>query len=151
MSHSKTSARYLELAKSWLAKLSSSTVTVHKLQEELLDESVCCIKLQEESKKAVKWVLQEIEKEWRKKLTGRGGADAWPEWIIQIILELLLHRTPPSCIPTKILTVAKSLHPNNDVIRELPVLRFVRECQSVLTVVTKTLAAYQLGQVDSYK
>ncbi len=67
------------------------------------------------------------------------------------ILELLSHHTPPPCIPTNILTITKSLHPNMNVVQALPGHSSVRECCSLLVVVTKKISMYQLGKVDSYK
>ena len=67
-----------------------------------------------------------------------------------MILEMLAHRTPPSCIAANILTIANSLHPNCDAVKTLPCVSVVRECRSVLLVTTKTLAAYQLALVPEY-
>ena len=67
-----------------------------------------------------------------------------------MILEMLAHRTPPTCIAANILTVANSLHPNYDAVQILPCVSIVRECRSVLLVTTKTLAAYQLACVPEY-
>ncbi len=138
-------------ATSRLAKLNSSTIVTEKLQGKVFSESACCMELEEELSKAIKWVPQIMKKEWQQNSTGCGGAEVWNKWIVQIILELLSHHTPLSCIPTNILTIAESLHPNMNVVQELPGLSFVRDCCSVLVVVTKTIAAYQLGKVDSYK
>jgi len=70
-----------------------------------------------------------------------------------MVLEMLSHRTPPSCIPPVIITVVESLYDDQTVnaVRQLPSVRTVREWRSVLVVVTKTLAAYLLGRADSYE
>ncbi len=67
----------------------------------------------------------------------------WDEWFIQMVLEMVLHCTPPSCIPPVILTVVESLYndPTVNAVRQLPSVRTVWEWRSVLVVVTKTLAA----------
>jgi hypothetical protein len=77
----------------------------------------------------------------------------WDEWFVQMVLEMLLHCTPPSCIPPVILTAVNSLYndPRVNAVRQLPSVRTVWEWRSVLVVVTKTLAAYQLGRADSYE
>jgi hypothetical protein len=77
----------------------------------------------------------------------------WDECFVQMVLEMLSHCTPPSCIPPVILTVVKSLYndPMVNAVRQLPSVRTVQEWRSVLVVVTKTLAAYLLGRADSYK
>ncbi len=37
----------------------------------------------------------------------------WGEWFVQMVLEMLSHRTPPACIPSTILTgVVESLFEN---------------------------------------
>jgi hypothetical protein len=51
----------------------------------------------------------------------------WDEWFGQMVLEMLLHCTPPSCIPPVILTVVESLY--ND-----PMVNIVRQLPSVQTV-----------------
>jgi hypothetical protein len=64
----------------------------------------------------------------------------------------LFRLSPPSCIPSTILTVVESLfeNPSANLVQELPSIGTVREWRSVLVVVTKILAAYQLGRADSY-
>ncbi len=77
----------------------------------------------------------------------------WDEWFVQMVLEMLSHCTPPSCIPPVILIVVNSLYddPRVNAVRQLPSMQTVWEWRFVLVVVTKTLAAYQLGRADSYK
>ena len=72
----------------------------------------------------------------------------WDEWFIQMVLKMLSHCTPPSCIPHVIITIVDSLYndPRVNAVRQLPSLRTVWEWRSVFVVVTKTLAAYQLGR-----
>jgi hypothetical protein len=72
---------------------------------------------------------------------------------VQMVLEMLSHRTPPSCIPPVILTIVESLYndPMVNVVRQLLSVQTVWEWRFVLVVVTKTLAAYLLGRADSYK
>ncbi len=77
----------------------------------------------------------------------------WGEWSVQIVLKMLSLRAPPSCIPSTILTVVESLFENlsANLVQQLPSVSIVREWRSVLVVVTKTLAAYQLRKADSYE
>jgi hypothetical protein len=95
---------------------------------------------------------QTIKKGWVKNIDSKGGTIVWDEWFIQMVLKMLLHCTPPSCIPPVILTVVDSLYddPRLNAVRQLPSMQIVREWRSVPVVVTKTLAAYQLGKADSY-
>jgi hypothetical protein len=64
---------------------------------------------------------------------------------------MLAHRTPPSCVVPNILSAAEILLPNVNIIQEVPSIRFVRSCRSVLLHVTKTLASYQIGKANSYE
>lgn len=41
--------------------------------------------------------------------------------------------------------------PNVNIIQEVPSIRFVRSCRSVLLHVTKTLASYHIGKANSYE
>ncbi len=77
----------------------------------------------------------------------------WDEGFVQMVLKMLSQCTPPSCIPPVILTVVDSLYddPRVNAVRQLPSMQTVQEWRSVLVVVTKTLAAYQLGRADSYE
>ncbi len=93
-----------------------------------------------------------IKKIWEQNDSKKGGHSVWEEWFVQMILEMLLHRTPLTCISANILTVVELLHLNNmDIVKELPEITFIRKCRSILTVVTKTIAAYQLASVNEYK
>ena len=64
---------------------------------------------------------------------------------------MLAHRTPPSCVVPNILSAAKILLPNVNIIQEVPSIRFVRSCRSVLLHVTKTLASYHIGKANSFE
>ncbi len=76
----------------------------------------------------------------------------WGEWSVQIVLKMLSHCAPPSCIPSTILIVVESLFKNlsANLVQELLSVSTICKWCSVLVVVTKTLAAYQLGRADSY-
>ena len=65
-----------------------------------------------------------------------------------MILELLAHRTPPSCVAANILTVSKMILPHANIVVELPSVSFVRKSRSTLSFLTKLLAAYQLAKAD---
>ena len=94
-----------------------------------------------------------IGKVWVKNFNSRGGSAMWEEWFVQMVLKMLSHRALPSCIPATILTVVEPLFENptvTNLVRELPSVSTIREWRTVLVVVTKTLAAYQLGRADSY-
>ena len=46
-----------------------------------------------------------LAKDWTKK-------GSWPNWVIQLIVELLSHRTPPSCVSANILSVVSLICPS---------------------------------------
>ena len=79
-----------------------------------------------------------------------GNRHQWPWWMVQLILEMLSHRTPPSCIAPNILTFAKVLFLFVSIVKLLPSASFVRDCRSVLVFFTKALAAYSLAKVDQF-
>ena len=74
-----------------------------------------------------------------------GGGLDWSDNITQLVLELLAHRTPPSCISSDILSVAKVILPNSDVIYQLPGVELICLCQGTLSYLTKLLASYELA------
>ena len=86
-----------------------------------------------------------------KKVPRKGGGLTWPRFVVEIILELLSHRTPPSCIAANILSISSLLNPNYNVVEELPATNYIRECRSVLGYITKTLAVFQLAKEKSWK
>lgn len=65
-------------------------------------------------------------------------------------LELLAHRTPPSCISPNILTIASALIPGQCIIRQLPTTWFHRNIRTVPIHMTKTLAALLLAGVSKF-
>ena len=93
-----------------------------------------------------------VQKEKIKKKDGRrGGAHfQWPWWVVLLILEMLSHRTPPTCVAANVLTVVKILFPMSDVVKKLWTTHFVRDCRSVLVFFTKTLAAYNLARLARF-
>ena len=81
----------------------------------------------------------------------RGKVKTWDHIVTQLVVEMLAHRTPPSCVAPNILSVAKLLMPNATIIHELPSDRFVRYCRSVLLLMTKTLAAFEIARAQLYQ
>ena len=47
-----------------------------------------------------------LARDWNKK-------GAWPNWVIQLIVEMLSHRTPPSCVSANIISVLSLVCPNS--------------------------------------
>lgn len=63
-----------------------------------------------------------------------GQGQLWDEVVTQLVVELLAHRTPPSAIAPNILSIVENLMPNATIIKELPSIRFIRNCRSILAV-----------------
>ena len=63
----------------------------------------------------------------------------------KLILEMHVNRTPPACIQANIYAMAYAIHPDCNVVRDLPSLRHIKYLRTVLTLCTKHLAAIQIG------
>ena len=92
-----------------------------------------------------------VKKTWIKNIAKSGGTLTWDNRMYQLMIEMLSHRTAPSCIPQNILSVCEILLPQCQIIQALPAVNVVREARSVLSFTTKALAAYQLGRVPTFK
>ncbi len=75
----------------------------------------------------------------------------WLPYVDKLIIEMLANRTPPTCVQANLYAMAKVIMPNFEVIKELPSLRYIRNSRTTLWLVTKTLAAYQLGKAKDWK
>jgi len=64
---------------------------------------------------------------------------------------MLANRTPPTCVQANLYAMAKVIMPNFEIIKELPSLRYIRNSRTTHWIVTKTLAAYQLGKAKDWK
>ncbi len=73
------------------------------------------------------------------------GAHAeWLPAVDKLILEMLSNRTPPTCIQANIYAMARVLHPDVDVVKELPSVKHIKNLRTVLLHITKSLAAFRL-------
>ena len=70
----------------------------------------------------------------------------WMPMVDKLIVKMLANRTPPTCIQSNILAMARVVFPNHNIVKELPSHRYIRYMRTVLSIVTKTLAAYRLGK-----
>lgn len=76
------------------------------------------------------------------------SSGAHAEWLLSVdklILEMLLNRTPPTCIQVNMYAMAQVLHPNIDIVKELPSVKRIKNLRTVLLYITKLLAAFRLG------
>ena len=95
----------------------------------------------------------EMKKEWSglnatNKRSRRGGSRRWPVWVVQVICELLVSGTPPSAIPSNLLTLYMVLY--NERPKNIPSVSFVRHCRIVIEVIGETLAAIKLANCPSW-
>ena len=90
-------------------------------------------------------LLQELRPQTIGKVDRPGGGLEWSDTSMQLVLELLAHRTLPSYISSNILSVAKVILQNSDVIHQLPGVEFIRSCRGILSYLTKLLASYELA------
>ena len=65
-------------------------------------------------------LLQELCPYTIVKVFSPSGFLKWSDTVTQLVLELLAHLTPPSRISSNILSVAKVILPNSDVMNQLP-------------------------------
>ena len=82
--------------------------------------------------------------------TVKKDGKSWDVCITQLIIEMLANRTQPTCVTPNILSTVEILFPNSTIIHELPSLRFVRSCRSIVVHVTKTLAAYLIAKAKKF-
>ena len=64
---------------------------------------------------------------------------------------MLANCTPPTCIQANIFAMSRVLNSELDIVRELPSLEHIKNLRTVLSTVTKTLAAYRLGRARNWR
>ena len=79
----------------------------------------------------------------RRGVGGGRGNKPWPLWMLHLILEMLIHGTPPAAIPNNILSQDRLTIGRTG--QEVPSVTFCRDMRVVLRILTETLAAYQLA------
>ena len=87
---------------------------------------------------------------WEPNAHRKGGREVWPTWVHAMLMELLSLRLPPKSIAPAIAAVEAGLHPNKEVKGSRVSDSVLRESRGVLSVVTKTLAAYQLTMAPKW-
>ena len=75
----------------------------------------------------------------------------WLPHVDKLILEMLSNRTPPTCVQANIYAAAKAMFPDFNIVTELPSLKHIKNMRTTLWLVTKTLAAYQIGNAKVLK
>ena len=74
----------------------------------------------------------------------------WSDNVTQLFLDILAHRTPPSCISSIILSVAKVIIPNSEVIHQLHGVEFICLFQGTFSYLTKLLASDELARAPKF-
>ena len=174
---SKTSSKALkkaaaaeETATKRLLKNKDANATIQSLREQLDDTRDEFSILLDEAFEEIRVLKQELERKAEEAeefevlsyLAGRdlddltfrkvkksGNPKTWDPIVTQLVIEMLSHGTPPSCISANILSVVKLLMPGAPIIEELPSLRFIRNCRTVSLHLSKTLAAFEIASQDS--
>jgi len=86
------------------------------------------------------------------KLTFLPGAHAeWLPHVDKLIIEMLANRTQPSCIQANIFAMSRTLQPEQDIVKELPSLKYIKNLCTVLLYITKAVAAYRLAHAKEWK
>ena len=86
---------------------------------------------------------KELEQFRYVKVTKTGKPKSWGPVVTQLVVEMLANGTPPSAISANILSVCRLLIPDAPIIEELPSIRFIRSCRTVLLHLAKTLAVFR--------
>jgi hypothetical protein len=83
-------------------------------------------------------------------LTNSGGYTEWLPHVDKLILELLANQTPPSCIQANIFAMSRVINSEQDIVKDLPSLKHIKNLRTVLLYITKTIATYQLGHARDW-
>ena len=74
----------------------------------------------------------------------------WMPHVDKLIVEMLANRTPAPSIQKNILAMACVIHPNLNIVHELPSLKHIRNMRTILLSTSKTLAVYRLALVKRW-
>ena len=74
----------------------------------------------------------------------------WMPHVDKLIVEMLANRTPAPSIQKNILAMACVIHPNLNIVHELPSLKHIRNMHTILLSTSKTLAVYRLALVERW-
>ena len=84
------------------------------------------------------------------KVARPGGGLEWSDIVMQLVLELLPHCTPPSCISSNILSVAKVILQKTNVINQLPGVEYIHLCQVTLSYPTNLFVFNELARPPKF-
>jgi len=177
-----------------LEKVRECQDKISELRDQLISESRERYKLALDNE-VLEMTMQEMKDDYKKRLrdlTPRiiardwNKKGAWPNWVTQLVVELLSHRTPPSCVSANIISVLSLVCPNSinngknpfliikyishqinhhtntfcflsfmeqdktNLAKDMPGVSFIRDCRSILVMMTKTLAAHHIAGLESH-
>ena len=131
-----------KLAANFLTKLKELKTQVKEVKDDLADESHLRDNLEN-----IGIICRDIKKE---RLIGHcGGQSHWLLHICMLVCELLCNGVPPACVREILQTT--SAYFIGSVVTELPSVRYVRECCTVLQILNDLLGAYKLGMDATWK
>ena len=131
-----------KLAVNRLTKLKDLKTQVKEVNDDLADDSHL-----RENLERMGIIRRDIKKE---RLIGRcGGQSHWRLHIFMIVCELLFDGVPPACVWETLQTT--SAYFTGSVVTDLPSVRYVRECRTVLQILNDLFGAYKLGMNTTWK
>ena len=83
--------------------------------------------------------------------TNSGAHAEWLPHVNKLIIEMLANRTQPSCIQANMFAMSHTLQPEQDIVKELPSLKYIKNLCTVLLYITKALTVYWLAHVKEWK
>ena len=83
--------------------------------------------------------------------TNSGAHAEWLPHVDKLIIEMLANRTQPSCIQANMFAMSHTLQPEQDIVKELPSLKYIKNLCTVLLYITKALTVYWLAHVKEWK
>lgn len=66
-------------------------------------------------------------------------------------MEMLANRTPPTCIQANLYAMAKVIHPDFNIVSDLPSLKYIKDLRIPLYTVAKSLSAHRLAKAIDWK
>ena len=69
----------------------------------------------------------------------------------KLILNWLANRTPPSCIRVNLLSMALTINPNFEVVKEIPCVRHIQVLHTVLSDVTQAVSGKTISKYTKIK
>ena len=95
-------------------------------------------------------LLQQLRPQKIGNVARPGGGIEWIDTVTRMVIYLLAHSTPPSCISFNILSVAKVILTKSDFIHQIPGVEFIRLCRGTLLYLTKLLASNELSRAPKF-